>query len=111
MAWEQELSELKLKRDLGKRMGGPEGVQRQHSQGRLTVRERVDLLLDPGTFEELYTAHGESRYDDDGNLEAFRPGNVIAGYGRIDGRTGETTTAFAAGPATAPPQASARSSR
>ncbi len=84
--WQPELDELKLKRELGKRMGGREGVERQHSQGRLTVRERLDLLLDPGTFEELFTAFGESQYDDDGRLTAFRPGNVIAGYGRIDGR-------------------------
>lgn len=86
MSWQRELDELDLKRKLGKRMGGAEGIGRQHSQGRLTVRERLDLLLDPGTFEELFTAFGESRYDDEGNLTAFRPGNVIAGYGRIDGR-------------------------
>ncbi len=85
--WQPELEELDLKRQLSKRMGGADGIERQHSQGRLTVRERMDLLLDPGTFEELFTAYGESQYDDQGRLTAFRPGNVIAGYGKIDGRT------------------------
>jgi acetyl-CoA carboxylase carboxyltransferase component len=86
MTWEPELDEIRLKRALGRRMGGIEGIERQHSQGRLTVRERFDLLLDPGTYEELFTTFGETRYADDGSLEAFRPGNVIAGYGKIDGR-------------------------
>ncbi len=87
MTWQSELDELALKRSLGKRMGGPEGIERQHSQGRLTVRERVDLLLDEGSFEELFTAYGETQYGEDGKLAGFRPGNVIAGYGQIDGRT------------------------
>ena len=85
--WQPELEELAAKRELSKRMGGAEGIERQHTQGRLTVRERMDLLLDAGSFEELFTAQGESQYDDEGKLTAFRPGNVIAGYGRIDGRT------------------------
>ncbi|HXH21814.1 MAG TPA: carboxyl transferase domain-containing protein [Dehalococcoidia bacterium] len=85
--WDPELEELRLKRALSRRMGGREGIERQHSQGRLTVRERMDLLLDPGTFEELFTAFGESQYDEEGRLTAFRPGNVIAGYGKIDGRS------------------------
>jgi acetyl-CoA carboxylase carboxyltransferase component len=42
MVWEQELEELRLRRELGKRMGGAEGIERQKSQGRLTVRERVE---------------------------------------------------------------------
>lgn len=86
MTWQPELDELKLKRELAKRMGGPEGIERQHTQGRLTVRERLDLLLDPGSFEEVFSVFGESEYDDDGRLTAFRPGNVVAGYGKVDGR-------------------------
>jgi acetyl-CoA carboxylase carboxyltransferase component len=86
MSWDKELEELEVKRELGRRMGGKEGIERQHSQGRLTVRERLDLLLDPDSFEETFTAYGESKYDDEGSLIAFRPGNVVAGYGKIDGR-------------------------
>jgi acetyl-CoA carboxylase carboxyltransferase component len=47
MAWMPEIEQIELMRELGKRMGGAEGIDRQHSQGRLTVRERLDLLLDP----------------------------------------------------------------
>ncbi|MCZ6870227.1 MAG: hypothetical protein V3T15_11425 [Pseudomonadales bacterium] len=68
MSWDKELEELRIKRRLGERMGGPEGVERQHGQGKLTVRERVDLLLDPGTFKEIKSTLGESVYSDDGKL-------------------------------------------
>jgi acetyl-CoA carboxylase carboxyltransferase component len=87
MTWQPELDELELKRTIARRMGGTDGVARQRAQGRLTVRERVTLLLDPGTFEETQSSLGPSEYDEDGNLVAYRPGNVIAGYGAIDGRT------------------------
>ncbi len=86
MTWSPELERLELIRKLGKRMGGPEGIERQRSQGRLTVRERIDLLLDPTSFEEVGTIHGVSQYDDDDNLVSFRPGSTIGGYGRIEGR-------------------------
>src|SRR5262249_26500523 len=86
MTWKKELEELELKRELGKRMGGPEGIERQRAQGRLTVRERVECLLDPHSFAETYTSLGDAEYDDAGNLLAFRPANVIAGYGLVNGR-------------------------
>ena len=86
MSWQSELDELAIKRQLGRRMGGEEGIARQRAQGRQTVRERVDLLLDPASFEEVQSSLGDADYDDDGNLVGFRPANVIAGYGRIAGR-------------------------
>ncbi len=86
MTWQKEVDDLALRRELGRRMGGEEGVARQRAQKRLTVRERVDLLLDPGSFEEVYTSLGESEFADDGELVAFRPANTIAGYGQVDGR-------------------------
>jgi acetyl-CoA carboxylase carboxyltransferase component len=87
MTWQPELDELTLKRAMARQMGGPEGIARQRAQGRLTVRERVQLLLDEGTFEETQSSLGPSEYDEAGNLIAYRPGNVIAGYGSIVGRT------------------------
>ena len=42
MTWVPEMEELELKRELARRMGGAEGIERQHAQGRLTVRERID---------------------------------------------------------------------
>lgn len=86
MTWQKELDDLNLKRRLALRMGGDEGVARQRAQGRLTVRERIDLLTDPGSFQELYSTVGESGYDELGNLASFRPANSIAGYAKLDGR-------------------------
>ncbi len=66
-------------------MGGEERVQRQHASGRLTVRERVARLFDPGTFHETGAIAGWGTYDD-GELAEFTPANVVVGQGRIDGR-------------------------
>ena len=53
MSWEKEIEELRRREELAKRMGGPDKVKRQHDGGKLTVRERVDRLLDPGSFHEI----------------------------------------------------------
>jgi acetyl-CoA carboxylase carboxyltransferase component len=52
MGWEPELDELRRREELARRMGGDERVARQHASGRLTVRERIERLLDPGSFHE-----------------------------------------------------------
>ena len=67
-------------------MGGPEKVARHHGQGKLTVRERVDGLLDPGTFHEIGSVTGVASYDEEGRLTALRPANFIYGRGDLDGR-------------------------
>ena len=66
--------------------GGPERRERQHRDGKLTARERVQLLLDEGSFEEL-DALVEHRCLDFGMPDQKFPGDgVVSGYGRIDGR-------------------------
>jgi propionyl-CoA carboxylase beta subunit len=66
--------------------GGPERRQRQHAEGKLTARERVDLLLDEGSFEELDKLV-EHRCLDFGMADQKVPGDgVVSGFGRIDGR-------------------------
>ena len=67
-------------------MGGAERVQRQKDAGRLTVRERIDALLDAGSFEEWGGLAGFSKYGPDGALEEFTPANNVFGTGRIEGR-------------------------
>jgi propionyl-CoA carboxylase beta chain len=66
--------------------GGDERVAKQHAAGKLTARERIETLLDPGSFEEL-DALVVHRCNDFG-MEAQRvPGDgVVTGHGRIDGR-------------------------
>ncbi|MGH2830147.1 MAG: acyl-CoA carboxylase subunit beta [Actinomycetota bacterium] len=86
MTWEPDLEELRRREDLAKRMGGPEKVERQHAAGRLTVRERIDALLDPGSFHEVGALAGRAERDDAGELTDFRPANFVFGRGTIDGR-------------------------
>ena len=66
-------------------MGGPERVQRQHDAGRLTVRERVERLLDPGSFHETGSLAGVPTYEGD-RLVALRPANFVMGTGRLEER-------------------------
>src|SRR5579883_2939206 len=85
MTWQAEIDELRQREALAHKMGGAEKVARQHEQGRLTVRERIDALLDPGTFHETGALAGAASYSD-GQLSEFRPANFVLGTGRIDGR-------------------------
>ncbi len=80
----QTLTELERLAELG---GGEERLRRQHDAGKLTARERIDLLFDPGTFEEIdkLVTH---RCRDFGMGDQQIPGDgVVAGHGRIDGRS------------------------
>src|SRR5712692_8042369 len=83
---DQKLAELRRRDSLAEQGGGAERQQRQHKEGRLLARERVDLLLDAGSFEEVdkYVTH---RCTDFG-MEEQRPtgDGFVTGYGRIDGR-------------------------
>jgi acetyl-CoA carboxylase carboxyltransferase component len=60
---------------------------RQRDRGKLTCRERVELLLDEGSFREVGSIAGFASYDEHGRITAFTPANSIGGWGRIDGRT------------------------
>ncbi|QQS11333.1 MAG: methylmalonyl-CoA carboxyltransferase [Rhodospirillales bacterium] len=86
MTWQAEIDELRRREALGRRMGGPDKVKRQHDGGKLTVRERIDRLLDPGSFHEIGALGGKAEYDASGALLDFQPSNFVCGRGRIDGR-------------------------
>jgi len=77
------LEEMKRRRDRALKMGGPAKIARQHKLGRLTARERINKLLDPGTFMEM----GMLNLSDMPGMEEQTPadGNVV-GFGKIDGR-------------------------
>ncbi|MFL5625230.1 MAG: carboxyl transferase domain-containing protein, partial [Ktedonobacteraceae bacterium] len=85
MTWQPELDELQQRERMAQEMGGAEKVAKHHSQGRLTVRERIEALLDPGTFHEIGALAGSAEYSE-GQLTSFRPANFVAGTGRLDGR-------------------------
>ena len=86
MVWASEVAELNRRRELAKQQGGPEGIAKQHSYGRLTVRERIDKLLDPGSFQEHGQATAIPDYDDDDNFVGFVPANYVLGFGKINER-------------------------
>ena len=87
MNWRSEIEDIKNVRALALEQGGTENVDRQHAKGRLTVRERIQSLLDPDTFQEVGPAAGASERDKNGQLISFTPANFILGFGKIDGRT------------------------
>jgi acetyl-CoA carboxylase carboxyltransferase component len=84
--WAGEVDELRHREALARQMGGREKIERQHAGGKLTVRERIDALLDPGSFHEIGILAGRATYGDDAQLEAFTASNFVMGRGRIDGR-------------------------
>lgn len=84
---QDRLSDLRHRRERIKALGGLQRIQRQHDQGKLTARERIDHLLDSGSFVELdaFVTH-QSRQLGMDRADAPADG-VITGYGTIDGRT------------------------
>jgi propionyl-CoA carboxylase beta subunit len=80
------ISQLEDKRDGARLGGGQRRIDTQHSKGKLTARERLDVLLDPGSFEEydMFVAH---RSHDFGMEKQVIPGDgVVTGWGTIGGR-------------------------
>ena len=85
MDWESGMKEMKRRRQVGVSMGGPERIERHHRKGYLTARERIEKLIDPGTWWET------------GLLERYEwrseqvvkelPTAMIRGFGKIGGRT------------------------
>lgn len=84
--WQSELKALEGRRQRALGMGGSEKVKRQHETGRLTVRERIDSLLDPGSFLEIgmLATSQSSRPQMAGRYTAAD--GLLVGYGRIQGR-------------------------
>ena len=80
------IQQLEAKRELARLGGGQKRIQAQHSKGKLTARERIELLLDAGTFEE-WDMFVEHRCHDFGMSDQTVPGDgVVTGYGMINGR-------------------------
>src|SRR5213083_1806524 len=86
MNWKPELDELARREAFAREMGGVDKVKRQHDQGRLTVRERIDGLIDKNSFHEIGAISGIAEYDDNSELKQLTPANCVFGRGKIDGR-------------------------
>ncbi len=78
--------ELREKRARAKQGGGEDRIAKQHAKNKLTARERVELLVDPGTFNEL-EPFVTQQYDElNPDFERYLGDGVVTGYGRVDGR-------------------------
>ena len=87
MNWKEASKELEERRGKAVLGGGALKIEKQHQQGKLTARERIEILLDPGTFVEV-DGFVEGRIDDfDLDKRRALGDGVVTGYGEIDGRT------------------------
>ncbi|RZS78635.1 acyl-CoA carboxylase subunit beta [Pigmentiphaga kullae] len=85
MSWRAEADEIRRRRELARACGGEASVARQHAAGKLTVRERIDKLLDAGSFQEVGQLAGRAVYAE-GRLAGFEPAPYVMGLGRISDR-------------------------
>ncbi len=86
MVWHEEINEIKKRDTLSKKQGGEESVKKHHEKGRLTIRERIDCLLDSETFDELGVGAGVPVFDDNNELIDFQPANFVLGFGEVAAR-------------------------
>ena len=86
MSWDKEVQELQRRRYLAQQQGGEASIAKQHARGRMTIRERIDVLLDDGSFREHGRATASPVYDDHDELLEFVPANYVVGFGAIEGR-------------------------
>lgn len=86
MNWEESIKELEKRREKALLGGGQTRIDKQHKKGKLTARERIEILLDKGTFVEVDN-FVESRIDDfDLDKRRVAGDGVVTGYGEVDGR-------------------------
>lgn len=86
MNWNDAIKDLDNRRQKALMGGGQSKIDKQHASGKMTARERIEVLLDPGTFVEV-DGFVESRIDDfDLDKRRVAGDGVVTGYGEIDGR-------------------------
>ena len=86
MSREQRLEQLRRRHAVAEASGGPERIERQHREGKLSARERVELLLDEGSFEELDKQVTHRCTDFGMESQKLLGDGVVSGYGRVEGR-------------------------
>ena len=86
MRLEQKLAELKKRDQLAEEGGGAQRRERQHKEGKMSARERVEFLLDEGTFEETDKLVTHRCHDFGMEEQKFYGDGFVTGYGRVEGR-------------------------
>ncbi len=82
----EKIEALRTKQEEAKQGGGEKRIESQHSKGKLTARERISLLIDEGTFEEIgmFVEHRSTNFGLD--KVKFPGDGVVTGYGKVNGR-------------------------
>jgi len=83
--WRSEADEIAQRHRWAEQLGGEEAVARQHEQGRLTIRERIGRLVDPGSFQEVGKLAGNATYEN-GVVTKVTPAPYVSGLAQVDGR-------------------------
>ncbi|MEU9246505.1 carboxyl transferase domain-containing protein [Streptomyces sp. NPDC048385] len=84
--WSAEVEEIARREAFARALGGPEKIARQHGTGRMTARERIAALADPGSFAEIGALAGFAARDERGAALSVAPTNFVAGTAHLDGR-------------------------
>ena len=85
--WKKEVEEILKRKKIAHALGGENGVAKQHELGKMTVRERIDYLLDQGSFKETGMMTGVATYvNNNQDLETLTPCPVVIGQGKINGQ-------------------------
>lgn len=85
MVWQPEIDEMNRRMAFAAQMGGEEGIRVQHDRGKLTIRERLGVFCDEGSFQEIGGLAGAATYEE-GELVNVRPSNTVIGTCRLNGR-------------------------
>ena len=83
MSWKKEVEEIKRRQKLSLDHGGEESIKLQHEKGRKTLRERINLILDDKSFDEVGKLAGSPDFDNEGKLKNFIPSCSLITLPRI----------------------------
>src|SRR4029453_7793045 len=85
-AAEDRIGELQRLKELSREGGGAERIESPHKRGKLTARERIDILLDDGTFEEMDALATHRSTEFGLERQKYYGDAVVIGFGKVDGR-------------------------
>ena len=86
MSWKKEVNEIGIRKKAAKAQGGEKAIEIHHQKGRLTLRERIEIFLDKGSFDELGELAGGVEKDEKENFKSMTPANFILGFGKVNDR-------------------------
>jgi acetyl-CoA carboxylase carboxyltransferase component len=86
MSWKEEVDEIYSRYKWADGLGGDDAINRQHGRGGLTIRERINSLVDSSTFQEIGKLTGNGEYID-GQIKQVIPAPYVMGLAKIDGRS------------------------